>query len=162
MYSILPAPQNERTVTHHHRWAGGHKHFSWCLNKCPGGDSYQKHPRKQSKNITQCQHESNRCFFSVLQGQSDLLRGAKMDSLDALRQLALACEACVLTSSNSSSSTFSTAERHYSSHPLPACQSNTQGNGRIWCTLPQAKNGVDGVITKDTRVKESQKNSRRC
>lgn len=63
MYSILPAPQNERTVTHHHRWAGGRKHFSRCLNKCPGGDSYQKHPRKQSKNITQCQHESNGCFF---------------------------------------------------------------------------------------------------
>ncbi len=70
----------------------------------------------------------------VLQGQSDLLRGAKMDSLDALRQLALACEACGLTSStssNSSSSTFSTAELHYSSHPLSGRRSSTHGNGRI-------------------------------
>uniref|UniRef100_A0A3B5B6L4 Phosphoinositide phospholipase C n=1 Tax=Stegastes partitus TaxID=144197 RepID=A0A3B5B6L4_9TELE len=67
--------------------------------------------------------------------QGDLLRGAKMDSLDALRQLALACEACGLTSSssssNSSSSTFSTAELHYSSHPLSGRRSSTHGNGRI-------------------------------
>lgn len=72
---------------------------------------------------------------SVLQGQSDLLRGAKMDSLDALRQLALACEASGLTSpstsSNSSSATFSTAELHYSSHPLAGRRSSTHGNGRI-------------------------------
>lgn len=70
---------------------------------------------------------------SGLQGQSDLLRGAKLDSLDALRQLALACEACGLTSasSNSSSSTFSTAELHYSSHPVSGRRSSTHGNGRI-------------------------------
>ncbi|GLD56594.1 inactive phospholipase C-like protein 1 [Lates japonicus] len=73
--------------------------------------------------------------ITVLKGQSDLLRGAKMDSLDALRQLALACEACGLTSSssstNSSSSTFSAAELHYSSHPLSGRRSSTHGNGRI-------------------------------
>ncbi|XP_072253650.1 inactive phospholipase C-like protein 1 isoform X2 [Leuresthes tenuis] len=69
--------------------------------------------------------------ITVLKGQSDLLRGAKMDSLDALRQLALACEACGLTSSNSSSSSFSTAELHYSSHPSSGRRSSTHGNGRI-------------------------------
>ncbi|KAM8857062.1 inactive phospholipase C-like protein 1 [Synchiropus picturatus] len=73
--------------------------------------------------------------ITVLKGQSDLLRGAKMDSLDALRQLALACEACGLTcstsSSNSSSSTFSTAELHYTSHPLAARRGSVHGNGRI-------------------------------
>uniref|UniRef100_A0A3P8UAE3 Phosphoinositide phospholipase C n=1 Tax=Amphiprion percula TaxID=161767 RepID=A0A3P8UAE3_AMPPE len=72
--------------------------------------------------------------ITVLKGQSDLLRGAKLDSLDALRQLALACEACGLTSSsssNSSSSSFSTAELHYSSHPLSGRRSSTHGNGRI-------------------------------
>ncbi|XP_037543068.1 inactive phospholipase C-like protein 1 [Nematolebias whitei] len=70
--------------------------------------------------------------ITVLKGQSDLLRGAKMDSLDALRQLALACEACGLTSSSpNSSSSFSTAELHYSSHPTPGRRSSTHGNGRI-------------------------------
>lgn len=39
-------------------------------------------------------------FLSVLQGQTDLLRGAKLDALDAVRQLALACEVCGLTSSS--------------------------------------------------------------
>ncbi|XP_054471163.1 inactive phospholipase C-like protein 1 [Anoplopoma fimbria] len=88
--------------------------------------------RKLSKAV-----ESFTWNITVLKGQSDLLRGAKMDSLDALRQLALACEACGLTSSstssssNSSSSTFSTAELHYSSHPLPGRRSSTHGNGRI-------------------------------
>lgn len=73
--------------------------------------------------------------ITVLKGQCDLLRGAKMDSLDALRQLALACEACGLTSSsassNSSTSTFSTAELHYPSHPLSARRGSSYGNGRI-------------------------------
>ncbi|XP_067371662.1 inactive phospholipase C-like protein 1 isoform X2 [Channa argus] len=86
--------------------------------------------RKLSKAV-----ESFTWNITVLKGQSDLLRGAKMDSLDALRQLALACEACGLTpsssSSNSSSSTFSTAELHYSSHPLCGRRSSTHGNGRI-------------------------------
>ncbi|MEQ2241940.1 hypothetical protein ILYODFUR_030537 [Ilyodon furcidens] len=68
----------------------------------------------------------------LLEGQSDLLRGAKMDSLDALRQLALACEACGLTSSPSNSSnSFSTAELHYSSQPTSGRRSSTHGNGRI-------------------------------
>ncbi|KAM8748996.1 inactive phospholipase C-like protein 1 [Acanthopagrus schlegelii] len=82
--------------------------------------------RKQSKAL-----ESFTWNITVLKGQCDLLRGAKMDSLDALRQLALACEACGLTSSssssNSSSSNFSTAELHYSSHR----RSSTHGNGRV-------------------------------
>ncbi|KAK5860639.1 hypothetical protein PBY51_022101 [Eleginops maclovinus] len=86
--------------------------------------------RKLSKAV-----ESFTWNITVLKGQSDLLRGAKMDSLDALRQLALACEACGLTSSsssaNSSSSTFSTAELHYSSHPQSGRRSSTHGNGRI-------------------------------
>ncbi|XP_029386007.1 inactive phospholipase C-like protein 1 isoform X2 [Echeneis naucrates] len=86
--------------------------------------------RKQSKAV-----ESFTWNITVLKGQSDLLRGAKMDSLDALRQLALACEACGFTSSSSStdssSSTFSTAELHYSSHPLSTRRSSTHGNGRI-------------------------------
>uniref|UniRef100_A0A3Q3VQU2 Phosphoinositide phospholipase C n=1 Tax=Mola mola TaxID=94237 RepID=A0A3Q3VQU2_MOLML len=73
--------------------------------------------RKLSKAV-----ESFTWNITVLKGQSDLLRGAKMDTLDALRQLALACEACGLTSSsNSSSSNFSTAELHYSSQPLSGC-----------------------------------------
>lgn len=55
-----------------------------------------------------------------------------MDSLDALRQLALACEACGLTSSSpNSSSSFSTAELHYASHPTPGRRGSTQGNGRV-------------------------------
>ncbi|KAK2840319.1 hypothetical protein Q5P01_014059 [Channa striata] len=86
--------------------------------------------RKLSKAV-----ESFTWNITVLKGQSDLLRGAKMDSLDALRQLALACEACGLTtsssSSNSSSSTFSTAELHYSSQPVSGRRSSTHGNGRI-------------------------------
>uniref|UniRef100_A0A3Q3KPX1 Phosphoinositide phospholipase C n=1 Tax=Monopterus albus TaxID=43700 RepID=A0A3Q3KPX1_MONAL len=85
--------------------------------------------RKQSKAV-----ESFTWNITVLKGQSDLLRGAKVDSLDALRQLALACEACGLTSSsspNSSSSTFSTAELHYSSQPMCGRRSSTHGNGRI-------------------------------
>ncbi|XP_068602365.1 inactive phospholipase C-like protein 1 [Brachionichthys hirsutus] len=73
--------------------------------------------------------------ITVLKGQSDLLRGAKADSLDALRQLALACEACGLISSSSSSSSssshFSTAKLHYSSHPQSGRRSSTHGNGRI-------------------------------
>ncbi|KAJ0005424.1 hypothetical protein NQD34_015318 [Periophthalmus magnuspinnatus] len=72
--------------------------------------------------------------ITVLKGQCDLLRGAKMDSLDALRQLALACEACGLTSSSpssNSSSSFSTAELHYSSHPQGGRRGSSYGNGRI-------------------------------
>ncbi|XP_054642537.1 inactive phospholipase C-like protein 1 [Dunckerocampus dactyliophorus] len=74
--------------------------------------------------------------ITVLKGQSDLLRGAKMDSLDALRQLALACEASGLTSpsSNSSSlSTFSsaTAELHYTSQTSGGRRSSTHSNGRV-------------------------------
>nr|XP_043875058.1 inactive phospholipase C-like protein 1 [Solea senegalensis] len=87
--------------------------------------------RKLGKSV-----ESFTWNITVLKGQSDLLRGAKMDSLDALRQLALACEACGLTSSssssnNTSSSAFSIAELHYSSHPLSGRRSSTHGNGRI-------------------------------
>lgn len=108
----------------------------------------------------------------VLQGQSDLLRGAKMDSLDALRQLALACEACGLTSSssssNSSSSNFSTAELHYSSHPLSGRRSSTHGNGRIWDPpahppTPRVQHtakdekGLKRVITEDSKQKKKRK-----
>nr|XP_019962981.1 PREDICTED: inactive phospholipase C-like protein 1 [Paralichthys olivaceus] len=84
--------------------------------------------RKLSKAV-----ESFTWNITVLKGQSDLLRGAKVDSLDALRQLALACEACGLTSpsTNSSSSTFSAPELHYSSHSLSGRRGSTHGNGRI-------------------------------
>uniref|UniRef100_H3BZL2 Phosphoinositide phospholipase C n=1 Tax=Tetraodon nigroviridis TaxID=99883 RepID=H3BZL2_TETNG len=84
--------------------------------------------RKLSKAV-----ESFTWNITVLKGQSDLLRGAKMDSLDSLRQLALACEACGLTScssSNSSSSTFS-AEHYYSSQPPSGRRSSSHGNGRV-------------------------------
>lgn len=37
-------------------------------------------------------------FPRVFQGQTDLLRGAKLEALDAVRQLTLACEASGLTS----------------------------------------------------------------
>ncbi|KAM9710276.1 LOW QUALITY PROTEIN: inactive phospholipase C-like protein 1 [Menidia menidia] len=82
--------------------------------------------RKLSKAV-----ESFTWNITVLKGQSDLLRGAKLDSLDALRQLALACEACGLTCSTPPPSSFSTAELHYSSQPTPARRSSTHGNGRI-------------------------------
>ncbi|KAM3862039.1 inactive phospholipase C-like protein 1 [Diretmus argenteus] len=83
--------------------------------------------RKQNKAV-----ESFTWNITVLKGQCDLLRGAKMDSLDALRQLALACEACGLTpSSTTSSSSASTAELHYTSHPLAGRRGSTHGNGRI-------------------------------
>lgn len=78
-----------------------------------------------------CPLLTDELLFPMLQGQSDLLRGAKTDSLDALRQLALACEACGLISSSSSSSTFSTTELCYSSQPLSGRPSSTHGNGRI-------------------------------
>ncbi|XP_077473169.1 inactive phospholipase C-like protein 1 isoform X2 [Stigmatopora argus] len=70
---------------------------------------------------------------TVLKGQSDLLRGAKMDSLDALRQVALACEACGLTSPppNTSTATYTPAELHYIPHNLSARRSSTHSNGRI-------------------------------
>uniref|UniRef100_A0A3Q3DS66 Phosphoinositide phospholipase C n=1 Tax=Hippocampus comes TaxID=109280 RepID=A0A3Q3DS66_HIPCM len=70
---------------------------------------------------------------TVLKGQSDLLRGAKMDSLDALRQVALACEASGLTHppSNNSAATFSAAELHYTSHNFSGRRSSTHSNGRI-------------------------------
>ncbi|XP_051937703.1 inactive phospholipase C-like protein 1 [Hippocampus zosterae] len=70
---------------------------------------------------------------TVLKGQSDLLRGAKIDSLDALRQVALACEASGLTCppSNNSAATFSAAELHYTSHNFSGRRSSTHSNGRI-------------------------------
>uniref|UniRef100_G3P2U7 Phosphoinositide phospholipase C n=1 Tax=Gasterosteus aculeatus aculeatus TaxID=481459 RepID=G3P2U7_GASAC len=78
--------------------------------------------RKQSKAV-----ESFTWNITVLKGQNDLLRGAQMDSLDALRQLALACEACGLASDPSAS-----AELHRSSSQPPSGRrSSTHGNGRV-------------------------------
>ncbi|XP_034042460.1 inactive phospholipase C-like protein 1 [Thalassophryne amazonica] len=68
--------------------------------------------------------------ITVLKGQCDLLRGAKLDSVDALRQIALACEACGLTAV-SSPSAFSTAEVHYTPHCPAAQRGSAHGNGRI-------------------------------
>uniref|UniRef100_A0A3P8UW56 Phosphoinositide phospholipase C n=1 Tax=Cynoglossus semilaevis TaxID=244447 RepID=A0A3P8UW56_CYNSE len=82
--------------------------------------------RKLGKSV-----ESFTWNITVLKGQSDLLRGAKMESLDALRQLALACEACGLTSSSSNINSSSSAEIHYSSHPQSGRRSSTHSNGRI-------------------------------
>uniref|UniRef100_H2USZ3 Phosphoinositide phospholipase C n=1 Tax=Takifugu rubripes TaxID=31033 RepID=H2USZ3_TAKRU len=92
------------------------------------GDKEGLKGRKLSKAV-----ESFTWNITVLKGQSDLLRGAKMDSLDSLRQLALACEACGLTSSSSSNSSSSSisADHYYSSHPLPGRRSSSHGNGRI-------------------------------
>ncbi|XP_061089655.1 inactive phospholipase C-like protein 1 [Conger conger] len=81
--------------------------------------------RKQSKAL-----ESFAWNITVLKGQSDLLRGAKMEALDALRQLALACEAFGLSAPQDlqnppqPSSDLGT----YTSHPR---RGSTQGNGRI-------------------------------
>ncbi|MFT7815776.1 inactive phospholipase C-like protein 1 isoform X1 [Arapaima gigas] len=73
--------------------------------------------RKQSKAV-----ESFAWNITVLKGQCDLLRGAKMEALDALRQLALACEACGLTAPSNV-------------HSISAAQQlanrGAQGNGRI-------------------------------
>lgn len=80
------------------------------------------------RNVGRAPPENISC---VPQGQSDLLRGAKMESLDALRQLALACEACGLTSSSSNINSSSSAEIHYSSHPQSGRRSSTHSNGRI-------------------------------
>ncbi|KAM8855797.1 inactive phospholipase C-like protein 1 isoform 2-T2 [Spinachia spinachia] len=92
---------------------------------CRLGEKEGLKGRKLSKAV-----ESFTWNITVLKGQSDLLRGAKMDALDALRQLALACEACGLTS-DSSASAFSTAEPNHSSQPAPGRRSSTHGNGRV-------------------------------
>ncbi|KAG7463925.1 hypothetical protein MATL_G00181820 [Megalops atlanticus] len=78
--------------------------------------------RKQSKAV-----ESFTWNITVLKGQCDLLRSAKADALDALRQLALACEACGLTAS---------LDLQYTPHPASDHSAHTrrgsaQGNGRI-------------------------------
>uniref|UniRef100_A0A3P8ZJS0 Phosphoinositide phospholipase C n=1 Tax=Esox lucius TaxID=8010 RepID=A0A3P8ZJS0_ESOLU len=79
------------------------------------GDKEGLKGRKQSKAL-----ESFTWNITVLKGQCDLLRSAKADSLDALRQLALACEACGFTSSGPSDL--------YTSHGR---RGSTHGNGRI-------------------------------
>ncbi|XP_014029003.2 inactive phospholipase C-like protein 1 [Salmo salar] len=92
---------------------------------------------KQSKAL-----ESFTWNITVLKGQCDLLRSAKIDSLDALRQLALACEACGLTSTTSSCTSFGPSDLFYTSHSRRGNSQerrgstqerrvNTHGNGRI-------------------------------
>lgn len=73
--------------------------------------------RKQSKAL-----ESFTWNITVLKGQCDLLRSAKTDALDTLRQLALACEACGLTV---------TSDGQYTSHGLSNRRGSNHGNGRI-------------------------------
>uniref|UniRef100_A0A8C1A8S2 Phosphoinositide phospholipase C n=2 Tax=Cyprinus carpio TaxID=7962 RepID=A0A8C1A8S2_CYPCA len=73
--------------------------------------------RKQSKAV-----ESFAWNITVLKGQCDLLRGAKLDALDALRQLALACEASGL---------ILTSDGHYTPHGLSSRRGSSHGNGRI-------------------------------
>ncbi|XP_026073701.1 inactive phospholipase C-like protein 1 [Carassius auratus] len=72
--------------------------------------------RKQSKAV-----ESFAWNITVLKGQCDLLRSAKMDALDTLRQLALACEASGLTL---------TSDGHYTPHGLSSRRGSSHGNGR--------------------------------
>ncbi|KAJ8255243.1 hypothetical protein GJAV_G00202690 [Gymnothorax javanicus] len=81
--------------------------------------------RKQSKAV-----ESFAWNITVLKGQSDLLRGAKMDALDAMRQLALACEAFGLTPHQDPQNTPQTSSDHGPTATLMRSGS-TQGNGRI-------------------------------
>ncbi|KAG9348687.1 hypothetical protein JZ751_029004 [Albula glossodonta] len=79
--------------------------------------------RKQSKAV-----ESFTWNITVLKGQSDLLRGAKADAQDSMRQLALACEACGLTTPLDIQYTPHTAP----DHSAPCRRGSTaQGNGRI-------------------------------
>ncbi|KAJ3591753.1 hypothetical protein NHX12_006885 [Muraenolepis orangiensis] len=60
-------------------------------------------------------------------GEKEGLKGrAKVDSLDTLRQLALAFEACGLTGSSSS-----TSELHPSSLPTAGRRASSHGNGRV-------------------------------
>uniref|UniRef100_W5K3S9 Phosphoinositide phospholipase C n=1 Tax=Astyanax mexicanus TaxID=7994 RepID=W5K3S9_ASTMX len=73
--------------------------------------------RKQSKAV-----ESFTWNITVLKGQCDLLRTAKVDALDALRQLVLACEACGLTV---------TSDLQYTPHSLTPRRGSSHGNGRI-------------------------------
>ncbi|XP_056098112.1 inactive phospholipase C-like protein 1 [Rhinichthys klamathensis goyatoka] len=70
--------------------------------------------RKQSKAV-----ESFTWNITVLKGQCDLLRSAKMDALDTLRQLALACEASGL---------ILTSDGQYTPHGR---RGSSHGNGRI-------------------------------
>ncbi|KPP75010.1 inactive phospholipase C-like protein 1-like [Scleropages formosus] len=80
--------------------------------------------RKQSKAV-----ESFAWNITVLKGQCDLLRGAKMDALDALRQLALACEACGLVAPSALHGT--SAVLQLANHNAHARRGSAQGNGRV-------------------------------
>uniref|UniRef100_A0A671NFN5 Phosphoinositide phospholipase C n=1 Tax=Sinocyclocheilus anshuiensis TaxID=1608454 RepID=A0A671NFN5_9TELE len=73
--------------------------------------------RKQSKAV-----ESFAWNITVLKGQCDLLRSAKLDALDTLRQLALACEVSGL---------ILTSDGHYTPHGLSSRRGSSHGNGRI-------------------------------
>uniref|UniRef100_A0A672SWX8 Phosphoinositide phospholipase C n=1 Tax=Sinocyclocheilus grahami TaxID=75366 RepID=A0A672SWX8_SINGR len=72
--------------------------------------------RKQSKAV-----ESFAWNITVQKGQCDLLRSAKIDALDTLRQLALACEASGL---------ILTSDGHYTPHGLSSRRGSSHGNGR--------------------------------
>ncbi|XP_016398398.1 inactive phospholipase C-like protein 1 isoform X2 [Sinocyclocheilus rhinocerous] len=60
--------------------------------------------------------------FYLANGQCDLLRSAKLDALDMLRQLALACEVSGL---------ILTSDGHYTPHGLSSRRGSSHGNGRI-------------------------------
>ncbi|MCI4378235.1 hypothetical protein PGIGA_G00213530 [Pangasianodon gigas] len=81
------------------------------------GEKENLKERKLSKAV-----ESFIWNITVLKGQCDLLRSAKMDALDALRQLVLACEASGLTL---------TSELQYTPHSLTSRRGSSHGNGRI-------------------------------
>uniref|UniRef100_A0A673XZC4 Phosphoinositide phospholipase C n=1 Tax=Salmo trutta TaxID=8032 RepID=A0A673XZC4_SALTR len=82
--------------------------------------------RKQSKAL-----ESFTWNITVLKGQCDLLHGAKADSLDALRQLALACEACGFTSTTSCGPSDLLYTPHGRRGSTQERRGSTHGNGRI-------------------------------
>ncbi|XP_016111338.1 inactive phospholipase C-like protein 1 isoform X1 [Sinocyclocheilus grahami] len=89
--------------------------------------------RKQSKavesfawNITVLKTKGRKASvvlkFYLANGQCDLLRSAKLDALDTLRQLALACEVSGL---------ILTSDGHYTPHGLSSRRGSSHGNGRI-------------------------------
>ncbi|XP_063070218.1 inactive phospholipase C-like protein 1 [Engraulis encrasicolus] len=74
--------------------------------------------RKQSKAV-----EAFTWNITVLKGQCDLLRSAKADALDAVRQITLACESCGVAAT--------TSELHYVPPAALSRRGSTFGNGRI-------------------------------
>ncbi|XP_069052564.1 inactive phospholipase C-like protein 1 [Lepisosteus oculatus] len=82
--------------------------------------------RKLSKAV-----ESFTWNITVLKGQCDLLRSAKTEALDALRQLTLACQSCGLRAPADPPAHGATAAAQHSAHQHCALDQGMQGNGRV-------------------------------